>query len=64
MAAQVFAYIEHKDGVDDDTALELISAAQKIDPGWFGNRNRYRVRCWSGYGLQSTGCLLCGGVEV
>ncbi len=32
MAAQVFAYIEHKDGVVDDTALELISAAQKIDP--------------------------------
>ena len=32
MAAQVFAYIEHKDGVTDDTALELISAAQKIYP--------------------------------
>jgi electron transfer flavoprotein alpha subunit len=32
MAAQVFAYIEHKDGVVDDTALELISAAQKIYP--------------------------------
>jgi electron transfer flavoprotein alpha subunit len=30
MAAQVFAYIEHKNGVADDTALELISAAQKI----------------------------------
>jgi len=32
MAAQVFTYIEHKDGVADDTALELISAAQKIHP--------------------------------
>ena len=32
MAAQVFAYIEHKNGVADDTALELISAAQKINP--------------------------------
>ncbi len=32
MAAQVFAYIEHKDGVADDTALELISAAPKIYP--------------------------------
>ena len=32
MAAQVFAYIEHKNGVVDDTALELISAAQKIYP--------------------------------
>ena len=32
MTAQVFAYIEHKDGVADDTALELISAAQKIYP--------------------------------
>jgi electron transfer flavoprotein alpha subunit len=32
MAAQVFAYIEHKNGVADDTALELISAAQNITP--------------------------------
>lgn len=32
MAAQVFAYIEHKNGVADDTALELIAAAQKIYP--------------------------------
>ena len=32
MAAQVFAYIEHKNGVADDTALELISAASKINP--------------------------------
>jgi electron transfer flavoprotein alpha subunit len=32
MAAQVFAYIEHKNGVADDTALELVSAAQKIHP--------------------------------
>ena len=32
MASQVFAYIEHKNGVADDTALELISAAQKIYP--------------------------------
>ena len=30
MAAQVFAYIEHKNGVADDTALELVSAAQAI----------------------------------
>ena len=32
MAAQVFAYIEHKNGVADDTALELISAARSIFP--------------------------------
>ena len=32
MAAQVFAYIEHKNGVADDSALELIAAAQKIYP--------------------------------
>ena len=32
MAAQVFAYIEHKDGVADDMALELISAARRIYP--------------------------------
>ena len=32
MAAQVFAYIEHKNCVADDTALELVSAAQAIYP--------------------------------
>jgi electron transfer flavoprotein alpha subunit len=32
MAAQVFAYIEHKDGVADDTALELMLAARRIYP--------------------------------
>ena len=32
MAAQVFAYIENKDGVADDTALELITAGKKIYP--------------------------------
>ena len=30
MAGQLFAYIAHKDGVADDTALELITAAAKI----------------------------------
>ena len=30
MAAQVFAYIIHKNGVADDTALELVSAARNI----------------------------------
>ena len=29
--AQIFCYILHKDGVVDDTALELAAAAQKID---------------------------------
>lgn len=33
MGAQVFAYIVHKGGKADDTALELISAAKKIDAG-------------------------------
>ncbi len=32
MARQVFAYIIHKDGVADDTALELVAAAEKLDP--------------------------------
>ena len=32
MAQQVFAYIIHKEGHIDDTALELITAAKKIDP--------------------------------
>ena len=32
MAAQVFAYIVHKNGIADDTALELVSAARSIYP--------------------------------
>jgi electron transfer flavoprotein alpha subunit len=32
MAAQVFAFIDHKDGAADDSALELISAARNIFP--------------------------------
>ncbi len=32
MAQQVFTYIVHKDGVVDDTALEMISAAEKLNP--------------------------------
>jgi electron transfer flavoprotein alpha subunit len=32
MSQQVFAYIIHKDGVVDDTALEMIAAAGKLDP--------------------------------
>ncbi len=30
--ARIFAYIEHKCGVADDTAAELVTAARKIDP--------------------------------
>ena len=32
MSTQIFAYIEHHAGAADDSALELISAAKKIDP--------------------------------
>ncbi|MDH3344913.1 MAG: electron transfer flavoprotein subunit alpha/FixB family protein [Desulfobacteraceae bacterium] len=32
MAQQVFAYIIHKNGVADDTALEMIAAARRLDP--------------------------------
>jgi electron transfer flavoprotein alpha subunit len=31
--AEIYAYITHKNGVADDSALELISAAKKIDAG-------------------------------
>ncbi len=31
MAGQVFAYIVHKNGVADDTAMELLAAAAKLD---------------------------------
>jgi len=30
--AQIFAYITHKEGVADDTATELLTAARQIDP--------------------------------
>ena len=30
MAGQIFAYIGYKDGVPDDSALELVAAAKKI----------------------------------
>src|SRR5450755_2122763 len=30
--ARIFAYIEHKGGVDDDSSAELLAAAKKIDP--------------------------------
>ncbi len=33
MATQVFAYIAHKGGKADDSAIELITAAKKIDAG-------------------------------
>ena len=33
MAGQVFAYIAHKEGKADDTAVELVTAAGKIYPG-------------------------------
>ena len=32
MAGQIFTYVSHKDGVADDTALELAAAAKKIIP--------------------------------
>jgi electron transfer flavoprotein alpha subunit len=32
MATQVFAYIVHKAGKADDTAVEMVTAAKKIDP--------------------------------
>jgi electron transfer flavoprotein alpha subunit len=31
MTARIFAYIEHKDGLADDSAAEFLSAAKKID---------------------------------
>ena len=31
MAGQIFAYIGYKDGVPDDSALEMVAAVKKID---------------------------------
>lgn len=33
MAQHIYSYILHNEGVADDTALEIITAARKIDPG-------------------------------
>ena len=30
--ARIFAYIEHKSGVADDSSAEFVAAAKKIDP--------------------------------
>ena len=32
MAQQIFAYILHCEGVADDTTLEMVTAAKRIDP--------------------------------
>jgi electron transfer flavoprotein alpha subunit len=49
MAGQVFAYIAHKNGVADDTATELLTAAAKIDAG----ARVTAVVTGSGSGLES-----------
>jgi electron transfer flavoprotein alpha subunit len=33
MSRQIFTYILHKNGIPDDTALEFVTAAAKLDPG-------------------------------
>ena len=49
MALQLYAYIEHKNGVADDTALELVSAAKKID----ASANPIAIVCGSGADLDA-----------
>lgn len=49
MSQQVFAYIIHKDGVADDTALELIAAAKAVAP----EASVCAVAAGSGDGLQA-----------
>jgi len=51
MAPQIFAYIIHKDGVVDDTAFELLSAAAKLDP----NASVTAIVAGSG-GMLDTAC--------
>ncbi len=51
---RIFAYIAHKDGIADDCAAELLTAAQRIDANaapialvagmGCGTRSRLRVR--------------------
>ena len=33
MSGQIFSYITYKDGVPDDSALELVTAAKQLDAG-------------------------------
>lgn len=49
MGRQIFAYILHQEGVADDTALELITAAGKIDP----DASVTAIICGSGQGLEA-----------
>ena len=49
MAGQVFTYIAHKDGVADDTALELAAAAKKIS----SNASVTALVAGSGSGLET-----------
>ena len=39
MAGQIFAYIRYKDGVPDDSALELAAAAKKTGSGLMRSAN-------------------------
>lgn len=49
MTAPIFAYIVHKDGVADDTALEFLTAAKKIDAA----RNPVAIVAGSGGGTDA-----------
>ena len=64
MAAQVFAFIVHKDGAADDSALELISAARTMFP----DASPTAILTGAGAGLdavcQADGRLLPAGLEV
>ena len=50
MAQQVFAYIIHKNGVVDDTALEMITAAEKL------NTDASVTAVIAGSGAELDGC--------
>jgi electron transfer flavoprotein alpha subunit len=54
--AQIFAYIVHKDGVADDSAMELVEAAKKID----GSTSPIAIVAGSGASLD----MVCKTVET
>ena len=64
MAAQVFAFIVHKDGAADDSALELISAARNMFPDASPDRHSHRRGRRPGRRVPGGGRLLPAGLEV
>ena len=61
--SRIFAYIAHKGGVADDSALELIAAAKKIDASCISDCDCHRIRQRARRGLRLSASQLQRSVE-